>query len=124
MTPDEDPKPELVLVSEGTEVEYRGRRAQRIKRAKVDRVWHVVVDGEVIGSIAYVMLTRELRTPGRMYVNARWESPGWKYAAKVYNSAREGLGFARGIEAYSRADAVKRLLWEWRRRKEAEANGN
>ena len=61
---------DLKLVDVGREHTYRSIRAGQ-KTVQIDRAWHVLKDGEPIGIITYEMLTREQRTPGRMYVNKR-----------------------------------------------------
>lgn len=45
-------------------------------------------DGSIIGTVAQEMATFERRTPGRRYVNARWQSPRWFYyvAGQVWRS--------------------------------------
>lgn len=93
----------LVQTKEGREVTYRGHiRGQKIT-VKVDREWDVFLDDEKIGSIRYHMLTRERKTPGRMYVNSRWESPGWTWHPL-------GGGGWRGFELDSRKWCVEALV--------------
>lgn len=76
-----------------------------VKVAGKDRTLHrydVLVDGEVVGSVARETVTRERRTPGRRYVNARWTALGWFYYTT--DSHR------RSPERSSRADAVTQVL--------------
>lgn len=91
---------ELILEDEG-KLKRVGRRKDR--EARVGRVFRVEMGGEVIGRVSYEMITRERRTPGRTYVNARWESPGW-----VYRPGPET--FARRFECFSRKDGAQRLI--------------
>lgn len=63
--------------------------------------YRVMLDGQEIGRVRRAMLTRERRTPGRRYVDARWQSPGWLY---------EESGRARGWECASRRDGIEQLL--------------
>lgn len=92
----------LVVVHEGRKVEYQGRGYSAKKQITIGKVWDVLLDDEVIGQIEYRMFTRENRTPGRMYVNSRWESPGWGYST--------GSGFGRQFEASSKKDALERIV--------------
>jgi hypothetical protein len=64
--------------------------------------YRVEVDGVVIGYVYRQQFTRERRTPGRRYVNRRWQSPGWTF------TVREGE-FGRW-EVSNRAEGVRRLL--------------
>ncbi len=99
---------QVELVNEGHPVEYKGKRSWGHARTiKVDRVWHVLYDGEVIGSIVYRMFTREQRTPGKMYVNSRWQSPGWGYRS---GEARSAYDFHRPLEAFTKKDAVESIV--------------
>jgi hypothetical protein len=52
------------------------------------------------------MVTRERRTPGRRYVDARWESPGWLYTSGATRYA------SRSYDASSRKDGIERLIRE------------
>lgn len=94
-------EPIVRLTKEGRPIEHRGPRAFEARTIKIDREWEVSIDGEVIGYVVYRMLTREQRTPGRRYVNRRWQSPGWEYRENSY---------WRGFEAYSKKDAIERLV--------------
>lgn len=69
--------------------------------------YEVVLNGTAIGRVYRAMLTRERRTPGRTYVNARWYSPGWRY-----NSSDQRHWGSRGFEATSRRDGIERLVRE------------
>lgn len=77
---------------------YLPRRG--LKREVTLRRFDVLMDGQKIGEVERAMLPREQRTPGRVYVNARWTSPGWQY--------RELTG--RALECYSRRDGIERLV--------------
>lgn len=67
--------------------------------------YDVVLNGQVVGRVSKTMITRERRTPGNRYVNARWQSPGWRYN-------RLGSRFSRGWECGSRKDGIERLLMD------------
>ncbi|HEX8321603.1 hypothetical protein [Longimicrobium sp.] len=67
--------------------------------------YQVRLDGETIGTVERALLTRERRTPGRRYVNSRWESPGWRYA-------RTG---SRSLECTSRRSGVVEVLHDFGR---------
>lgn len=60
-------------------------------------------DGNLIGKVAQAVVTRESRTPGRRYVNARWNSVAWKYQTGTdYMPSR--------TEQTTRKDALVSLL--------------
>lgn len=86
----------LVLLDGGFTSSYRGKPFTA-------RTWAVLHgdDERIIGYIAHDLLTRERRTPGRCYVNARWQSPGW-----TYRTSRNSYAF----ETSSRVEAVRALL--------------
>lgn len=89
----------------GEKIVHTGRRSRRKRTITVNRVLKVTYDGKVIGTICYKLLTREQRTPGRTYVNARWQSPGWAY------SYRDESGhYFSGLEAYSKTDAIEKIV--------------
>lgn len=94
----------VTLVKEGEDVEYRGRRGSAKRTLRVNREWHVTIDGEFAGRIQYLMLTRETRSEGRVYVNDRWTSPGWRYSFTA-----DG----RGFEVPSRRQGVALIVQEW-----------
>lgn len=99
---------ELTLVEPG-----EPRRVGRDRRTvTVGRVWEVRDDGRLIGYVKYDMITRERRTPGRTYVNARWESPGW-----LRSESRFG-----GLEKRSRREAVESLVWAMERQEQEQGN--
>lgn len=100
-----DSTPVLTQTKAGHKVKHRGIRSYEVKEITVDREWTVTLDGVVIGRITYSMITRERKTPGRRYVNSRWESPGWR----AYLPSAGAYGYGR--ESYSRADAVRHLVF-------------
>lgn len=91
----------LNLIKPGRQIEHRGIRYSR-RTVTIDREWEVILDGEVIGWIQYRLLTREQRTPGRMYVNRRWQTPGWEY--------RTRSRWSRGLEVSSKKNAIERII--------------
>lgn len=106
-------KIQVIQVNEGRAVEFRGKLRNRARTIKVGRIWHVYYDGEVIGAIRYALMTREQRTPGRTYVNSRWQSPGWQaiYGEKAKNATTEyATGFHRAREHYSKKDAIESIV--------------
>ena len=87
---------ELVKVADARTASYKGK--------EIDLpAWDVVLDGEVIGRVRKAMITRERRSPGKRYVNARWQSPGWRYY-------RPGMVSSNGLECQSRTHGVERIL--------------
>ena len=99
--------PRLVLVDPGHPIEYRGRLSYRRQTITIDRKWDVFLGDELIGRIEHRMFTRETRSKGKRYVNSRWQSPGWAYIVP---------GSWRGIEAYTRKDAIRSLVDHHERR--------
>lgn len=85
----------------GEAVEYRGQRSRTKRTIQVNREWAVDVNGEFVGTVRYGLLNRERKSPGKRYVNARRDSPGWTY---IYP------GQFRGVEAYSKTEAIDRLI--------------
>lgn len=70
-------EPVATLTEPGEPYEHRGRYSKRT--VQINRRWIVQADGETIGFIRYTLITHERRTPGKMYVNSRWQSPGWQW---------------------------------------------
>lgn len=66
-------------------------------------VWDVFVDGVLVGHVEKGTATREDRTPGRVYVNSRWEVTAW-YAAQPGRMAEYRY------DHKTRVDAVADLL--------------
>lgn len=94
----------LVQTHAGREVEYSGKRSHGDKKKIiVGKAWDVLLGDEVIGTLEYRMFTREDRTPGRMYVNSRWESPGWGYTEGARHTGPQW-------EARSKKDALERIV--------------
>lgn len=102
----------VVLVESGRQIDYKGPRYSR-RKVTIDRLWHVIFEGEVIGGIRYVMMTHEQRTPGRMYVNKRWESPGWSFMTGKPTGLHD-LKFSH-YSPYSKTNAVIRIFNDHKR---------
>lgn len=98
----DSPTVQLCLVSEGTPYEV-GRPGYR-RSVLVGREWEVYLDDTLIGSIRYGLVTRERRTAGRTYLNARWQSPGWRYAYPA------DPGHKKWFEGFTKAESVRYLL--------------
>lgn len=110
-------EPTVTQTQEGHEIEFSGKRSWGDKRTiKIDRLWVVEIDGQIIGHIRYRLLTREQRTPGRRYVNSRWQSPGWEYqeSSEPYTSIYSGKSYWG--EATSKKQAVENLVWQHTRK--------
>lgn len=92
------------MVDAGEPVQI-GRRVGRARTVMINRVYELSYEGEVIGYAQRRLVTREQRTPGRRYVNRRWESPAWL--------ACDGPGrYERGFEKLSRKDVAYSLLFD------------
>lgn len=64
--------------------------------------YDIMLDGVLVGRVMRVMMTREQRTPGKRYVNRRWQSPGWTFTL--------GSSFSGGWEQSTRGEAIGRVL--------------
>jgi hypothetical protein len=106
----------VVRMIDGEPITYRGRNRGTTMTARVGSVFHVydADTGLYLGRIARRMITRETRSGQRVYVNARWQSPGWVYAAGGDEPSIATPHF-RGLEAESRRDAVDRILYRTER---------
>jgi hypothetical protein len=93
-------EPTITQTSEGYPIEV-GRWEKRT--VKVGREWRVEVDGVHVGDVRYALITRERRTPGKRYVNARWQSPGWQYRGA-------GGHYGHWFEGYTKKECVERLV--------------
>lgn len=92
----EDITVEIDQVKEGEHVTHRG------KTIIVGQEFDVYLLGTFIGKVRRSMATRERRTPGRTYVNARWQSPAWQRARPdVYPT---------WLENDSRASCIRSLI--------------
>lgn len=98
-----EPIVEVVQTERGRVISHTGHRSRNKRIIAVDRVWAVSVDGVLVGTIEYRLITRERRVTNRMYVESRWESPGWMYSTP---------GADRGLEAPSKAAAVEQLTYD------------
>jgi len=84
-----------------SEVTY-GRRRRITRKLKSYDV--IGPDGQHLGIIAEEMMTFEQRTPGRMYVNSRWESPRW------FCFVGQDRWQRRGVDYITRKWALESLL--------------
>lgn len=60
--------------------------------------YDVLLDGEKIGQVRRAMITHERQTRGNRYVNARWQSPGWRYQVATSPTSWEAFSRTQGIE--------------------------
>jgi hypothetical protein len=68
-----------------------------------ERCFTVTVRGQVIGYIFHELVTRETRSKGKMYVDRRWQSPGWRFSEELHKSRRR-------CEAGTKLEAVTALV--------------
>lgn len=87
---------EIEEVNAGEHVTVRGRQVL------VGQEYDVYLLGAFIGKVRKSMVTRERRTRGRTYVNARWQSPAWQHT-------RPGA-YPSWIEDTSRTTAIRSLV--------------
>lgn len=97
-------KPQTLLI-DGHEVTVTQVKEGKImtrkgRNSRVGQAFEVSWSGRVIGTVERRMLTRERKTAGRRYVNARWQSPGW---VRLH-----GLG--RALECLTKNEGIERLL--------------
>jgi hypothetical protein len=100
-----EPKVDVVQTREGEEVEIKDKWGEK-KRIVINREWQVKdSEGNVIGVVEYRMVTRERRSKGNRYVNARWSVPGWKYYNTLIPENRRIV-----LEATSKKAAVDQIV--------------
>lgn len=85
----------VTQTKEGEMIPHRGRDV------RIGQAFEVSWDDQVIGTVERRMVTRERRTSGRRYVDARWESPGW---------VRRRSAGGRALECYTKRDGIEALL--------------
>ena len=102
------PSVEVELVDPGHRIQFKGKRSWgHAREISIDREWAVKCDGTVVGRIWYAMRTHEQRSPGKMYVNSRWQSPGW-----VFSTDPASTRYSRHREAHSKKYAIEQILLE------------
>lgn len=89
---------------------YGSRRTVKLKAYDV-----FAPDGDLIGVVYQDMHTFERRTPGRVYVNSRWQSPRW---FQYLGTDRYGYGHRR-LDHETRKWALEDLLRAYAQIKEA-----
>lgn len=92
----------LVRTDDGRKHTVFGRRDRKEVTLPA---YDVYLDGVPIGSVARAKVTREQRTPGRRYVNARWQGVAWRI------SGIDAL--SRSREVYSRTDGIRSLIEQY-----------
>ncbi len=101
------------------EVPERAHSATWGKRRRQTRTlkgYRVSIDGLELGEVYERLTTFEQRTPGRRWVNSRWESPRWYYE----NAGHEGRprtsgGFrSRGCHYETRQQAAESMYTDHR----------
>lgn len=96
---------ELRKIETGDAPVKYGRRKRTERKLNA---YDIVLDGVVIGTVRERLVTMESRSPGRMYVNYRWNSPRW-FAERLGQHARyRGGGETRKME-------VEGFLRDWTR---------
>lgn len=104
-------KPVTLQVTRERVVDHRGRNSRRPQQVKLV-TYDVRVDGALVGQVLREMVTRETRSAGRVYVNSRWESPGWRNQLDYRWAGKHGLQGRRyhGLDYYTRKAALEDLL--------------
>lgn len=78
-------------------------------RSRDESVYDVAIGGTVIGRVWRQPFTREKRTGNNKYVDRRWQSLAWTWSlTDTYHDRMHQM------EAYSRQDAVDRLVRDHR----------
>lgn len=98
-------EPQLRLIEPGDIFEQKSRWNEA-KQTRINREYEVVADGEVIGYVKRVMVTRERRAPGQRYVLARWRAPGWKYYEQRHGRGLECSSAKAGARILAQARAM------------------
>jgi len=107
-------QPEFVQTNKGSERVFQRSKLRKTPVVRLKDYDVFVQLGFVrvrLGRVFQSMATMERKTPGRMYVDARWESPRWYYEAdgdhfrNVYSSPLE----TRREATQGLIDAYKRL---------------
>lgn len=78
-----------------------GRQRTKLKTFKA------YVGEAPIGTVELTMVTFEQRTPGRMYVNRRWQSPRWQAQLPI------GVGRYSRSHYETKALALESLVWSY-----------
>ncbi len=73
------------------------------------RDYDVLREGVVIGHVYQDLATFERRTPGRMYVNARWSNVRWFFDHK--EKIGDVVFDRRSTDYRTRVDAIEGLEW-------------
>lgn len=92
---------EITQIREGIPYWTKSKYGVR-KKVMIERYWTVSRDGVMLGGIRYALITRERRSPGRRYVNARWNSPGWEWCQDGHHYWGEESTKKRCIEVLTR----------------------
>lgn len=108
-----EPKDVKIVLRETGRTVRHGKRRRQETTLKDYNV--LAPDGSIIGVVMLKMQTFEQKTPGRVYVNSRWESPRWFRALgdSPYGGGRYWSYFE------TRKQAVEALLHDYNEAKEA-----
>jgi hypothetical protein len=104
----------IVTVLAGESVEFQGR--SRFKgTVKLNQLFRIERDGEVLGHVRRVLATRERKTRQTdTIVQARWESPAWHYqtgTSKLTSLTSMTNGGPKSwFEAHSKGEAIEHLV--------------
>lgn len=100
---------EFVQTNKGTEKVWKRRRLRRTDDVRLkEYAVFTEINGvrTCIGKVGQLLTTFEQRTPGRQYVNRRWQSPRWYWAA-----GDEHLASFRQVYSETRKEATERLVY-------------
>lgn len=84
------------------------RYGRRTKTTRKLNAYDIIHDDVVIGTVRERLVTMENQTPGRMYVNYRWQSPRWFAERLGQNPRYRGGSETRKLE-------VEGFLRDWTR---------
>ncbi|AXQ68813.1 hypothetical protein HOU00_gp312 [Caulobacter phage CcrPW] len=87
----------------GEREEVFGRRKRQRRRLNA---YDIIHDGVVIGTVRERLVTFENRSPGKMYVNYRWQNPRWFAERLGQNPRYRGGSETRKME-------VEGFLRDW-----------
>lgn len=99
----------IVQISEGEVVTHSPARGGGKREVRIGQAFEVRADdeqGQVLGVVERRMLTRERKIPGRRYVEARWESPGW------VTYGPNSLG-SKAMECFTKREGISALTMNY-----------
>lgn len=96
---------EFIQTNKGDEREWQRNKSSRVVRFKDYDVFATLGGQRIkLGRVYQRLATMEQRTPGKRYVNRRWESPRWFYAVEGGDNR-----YSHRLTHETRQEAARRL---------------